>query len=189
MIKNNGLYGFFGKNGEGKTTFLKSLCGLVNFKGSVNLLDKRLNTHEIAWVPTEPDVYEYLTIDEFSKFYELSSRNYFASTEKIFDIEKTKLLKQCSTGTRKKAYINAVLQFSDYSIYIFDEPFNGLDIESNYILLREIITLSEKKIVLISSHIIELIEPYLNKKFVIQNKKIHEIEIHEKIKHYFINEK
>ncbi|WP_313581550.1 hypothetical protein [Chishuiella sp.] len=81
-----------------------------------------------------------------------------------------------STGTLKKAYINCILQFDDYKIYIFDEPFNGLDIESNYILLNLIKKLAEKNIVFVSSHIIEIISPYLTKTFFVNEKKVVEIE-------------
>ncbi|CAA7392583.1 ATP-binding cassette domain-containing protein [Chryseobacterium fistulae] len=182
-----GLYGFFGKNGEGKTTFLKSLCDLVSYKGEILFCENILKPSTVAWIPTETDVYDYLTIDEFHKFYRLSSRNHNSSEKKIFELDKNKLLKECSTGTKKKAYINAVLQFSDYSLYIFDEPFNGLDIESNYILLNHIIELSKHNIVFISSHIIELVEPYLDKKYIVKNQTIQEVTKLQGLKSFFID--
>ncbi|RNA61154.1 ATP-binding cassette domain-containing protein [Chryseobacterium nematophagum] len=182
-----GLYGFFGKNGEGKTTFLKSLCDLVSYKGEILFCENILKPSTVAWIPTETDVYDYLTIDEFHKFYRLSSRNHNSSEKKIFELDKNKLLKECSTGTKKKAYIDAVLQFSDYSLYIFDEPFNGLDIESNYILLNHIIELSKHNIVFISSHIIELVEPYLDKKYIVKNQTIQEVTKLQGLKSFFID--
>jgi len=182
-----GLYGFFGKNGEGKTTFLKSLCNLVSYKGEILLSNHILEPNMIAWIPTEINVYDYLTIREFHEFYNLSSRNYIGSNKNIFELDKNKLLKECSTGTKKKAYINAVLQFSDYKLYIFDEPFNGLDIESNYILLNQIIKLSKNNIVFISSHIIELVEPYLDKKYIVKNQTIQEVEQQQELKSFFID--
>lgn len=63
--------------------------------------------------------------------------------------------------------MNSILQISDYKIYIFDEPFNGLDIESNYSLLKYIQELGKTNIVLISSHIIEIILPYLKECYFI----------------------
>ncbi|RMZ57929.1 ATP-binding cassette domain-containing protein [Chryseobacterium nematophagum] len=182
-----GLYGFFGKNGVGKTTFLKSCCDLVSYKGKISLSNRILDPSMVAWIPTEVEVYDYLTINEFHEFYKLSSRNSIKSNKNIFGLEKNKLLKECSTGTKKKAYINAVLQFSDYKLYIFDEPFNGLDIESNYILLDQIIRLSKNNIVFISSHIIELIEPYLDKKYIVKNQTIKEVEKHQELKSFFID--
>lgn len=182
-----GLYGFFGKNGEGKTTFLKSLCDLVSYKGNILLSKQNLEANMVAWIPTEIDIYDYLTIAEFHEFYKLSSRNYNVATKKTFGLDENKLLKECSTGTKKKAYINAVLQFSDYKLYIFDEPFNGLDIESNYILLNQIIELSKNNIVFISSHIIELVEPYLDGKFIVKNQTIQEVARQQELKSFFLD--
>jgi len=182
-----GLYGFFGKNGEGKTTFLKSLCDLVSYKGNILLSKQNLEANMVAWIPTEIDIYDYLTIAEFHEFYKLSSQNYNVATKKTFGLDENKLLKECSTGTKKKAYINAVLQFSDYKLYIFDEPFNGLDIESNYILLNQIIELSKNNIVFISSHIIELVEPYLDGKFIVKNQTIQEVARQQELKSFFLD--
>lgn len=188
-INKNGLYGFFGKNGAGKTTFFNALCGLVSYQGSILYGDDKLNTSDIAFVPTEPFVYEYLTIEEFYNFYSYTIAGKKSGSEKIFDIERNKILKECSTGTRKKAYINAVLQFKNYKLYIFDEPFNGLDIESNYVILDEILRLSKENIVFISSHIIEVIEKYLDAKFLVSDGKIVNIDKNHSIKSYFGNDK
>jgi ABC-2 type transport system ATP-binding protein len=130
-----GIYGFFGKNGSGKTTFLKSFTKTVSYEGEIQLNNHLLSEKKVAWIPTEPFLYEYLTIKEFYDFFSFTTRELSPLNEMIFEVDDSKLLKECSTGTRKKAFINAVFQFTDYDIYIFDEPFNGLDIESNYILL------------------------------------------------------
>lgn len=188
-INRNGLYGFFGKNGAGKTTFFNSICGLINYKGKILYNDKNLNSPDIAFIPTEPYIYEYLTTEEFYHFYSHTIIGKKPKLERIFDIENNKILKECSTGTRKKAYINAILQFKDYKLYIFDEPFNGLDIESNYIILEEILRLSKNNIVFISSHIIEIVEKYLDEKYLIENGKIEKIDNHHHLKSYFQNVK
>lgn len=188
-ISKNGLYGFFGKNGAGKTTFFNALCGLVSCQGSILYGDDNLNASDIAFVPTEPFVYEYLTTEEFYNFYSYTIAGKKSESEKIFDIEQNKILKECSTGTRKKAYINAVLQFKNYKLYIFDEPFNGLDIESNYVILDEILRLSKENIVFVSSHIIEVVEEYLDAKFLVSDGKIVNIDKNHSIKSYFGNDK
>ena len=183
-----GLFGFFGKNGAGKTSFLKTFIKNIAFNGEIKLKNASLSEKKVAWIPTEPFLYEYLTIKEFCDFYAYTVKGDILKNNYFFDIENSKLLKECSTGTKKKAYINAVLQFDDYDIYIFDEPFNGLDIESNYLLLNKIIELSKNNIVLISSHIIEIIEPYLTEKFYIGNSKIEKIHNLVSIKNLFKDE-
>lgn len=169
-IDNKGLFGFFGKNGAGKTTFLKCIAGLKSFEGEIILNGDKLEARDIAWIPSEPNYYEYLTGEEFYDFYKnISNRRSINEHKYLFEIDNKKLIKENSTGNKKKVYINAILQFNDYKIYIFDEPFNGLDLESNYILLEKIKELSKENIVFISSHIIEIIEPYLNSSFILKN--------------------
>jgi len=187
-FKNTGLYGFFGKNGSGKTTFLKTFIKTVSFDGKIKLNGKDFSEKNVAWIPTEPFLYEYLTIKEFYDFYAFTVKDLPVQSDFVFDIDSSKLLKECSTGTKKKAYINAVLQYTNYNLYIFDEPFNGLDIESNYILLKKIIDLSKENIVFISSHIIEIIEPYLEEKYFVENSELLRIDDHVDIKNRFINE-
>ncbi len=74
---------------------------------------------------------------------------------------------------KKKAYLNAILQ-KEYSIYIFDEPFNGLDLESNYILMNYIKEISKTSIVFISSHILEILFKNCDSIFLINNQNIEE---------------
>lgn len=175
-IDSNGLYGVFGRNGQGKSTFLKTLCGLKSYEGTIRLNNEILQPSDVAFLATEPMIYEYLTAEEFYKFYQKVSGRKNSSSTRIFDIDEKVLLKTMSTGTLKKAYVNTILQFDDYKIYIFDEPFNGLDIESNYVLLHKIRELAKENIVFVSSHIIEIVSPYLTKTFYVNEQQITEVE-------------
>lgn len=171
-----GIYGFFGKNGQGKSTLLKCISGLKTFKGTISLNGGNINDSYVCWIPTEPFMYENLTINEFNNF--IAKINKVKNTSNsLFNLNNDKIIRECSTGMKKKVYLNAFLQIDNYDLYIFDEPFNGLDIESNYILLDYIINLSKTKIVLISSHIIELIENILKQVFLIEDGKINEINL------------
>ena len=182
-INKAGIYGVFGKNGQGKSTFLKTIAGLKTFDGQLNFNQQKLESHQIAYIGTEPIVYEYLTAKEFYKFYQkVSGRSTTNTTHKLFDIDENIILKSMSTGTLKKAYINAILQFTDYDIYIFDEPFNGLDIESNYILIEKLKELAKTKIVFISSHILEIIQPFLEDVLYVNEQSIQYVNTNELIK-------
>lgn len=152
-IENNGLYGVVGKNGSGKTTFFKCLSQLVDFQGDILFNGKKIFSENVAFIPTEPYLYEHLTVKEFHTFY-AKMLGISVKNEPIFEIDNSLLIKELSTGMRKKAYINAVFQ-KNYDIYIFDEPFNGLDIESVYELRKIIMQLAENHIVFISSHLLE----------------------------------
>lgn len=122
----NGLYGLMGSNGVGKTTFLKCLAGLTQFEGSVLMNQTKINKQEIAWISTQPFLYEYLTAKEFktymSKLLGVENNN----LKDLFIVPQKQLLKTFSTGMQKKAYLNSVFQ-KEYTLYLLDEVFNGLD--------------------------------------------------------------
>lgn len=171
-IEKNGLYGIVGKNGSGKTTFFKCLSHLTNFQGTILFKRNKISLENIAFIPTEPYLYEHLSVKEFYSFY-AKMLDIPVKTEMIFDVDNSLLIRELSTGMRKKIYINAVFQ-KEYDIYVFDEPFNGLDIESVYELRKIIIQLSENKIVFISSHLLESLNrcEYI---FVLNNSKLEKI--------------
>lgn len=171
-IPNNGIYGVVGKNGSGKTTFFKCLCHLTAFSGNIRLNEKKLVPAHVAFLPTEPYLYEHLTVKEFYRFFSKlinikNTKNHF------FDINADLMINELSTGMRKKVYLNALLQ-KTYSVYIFDEPFNGLDIESAIQLRNKITELSQNNIVFVASHILETLKN-CKKIFLLQKDASHEI--------------
>ncbi|OXG01557.1 ABC-2 type transport system ATP-binding protein [Flavobacterium araucananum] len=169
-ISKNGIYGVVGKNGEGKTTLFKCIMGLTAFDGSIAYATESSLHGKIAWCPTEPVIYDELTAKEFAIFYQ-ELLNIESNNFQMFDVPQDKFIKEFSTGMKKKAYLNALLQ-KKYSIYVFDEPFNGLDLESNYLLMSYIRQLSKTSIVFISSHILESLYKDCDAIFVVKNTKI-----------------
>lgn len=69
------IYGFIGHNGAGKTTTLKAACGILQFDEGeiyVNGLSIKKSPLEakkaLAYLPDNPDLYEYMTGIQFLKF-------------------------------------------------------------------------------------------------------------------------
>ena len=69
------IYGFIGHNGAGKTTTLKSVAGILQFDGGEILVDgKSVRTQPleckkmIAYIPDNPDLYEYMTGIKYLNF-------------------------------------------------------------------------------------------------------------------------
>ena len=170
-IQQNGIYGIVGKNGEGKTTLFKCMLSLTPFEGKMSFENDPLKIQKIAWCPTEPALYEELTAAEFYDFYRELTSSTSNNSKMLFDVTENQLIKNFSTGMKKKAYLNAVFQ-NDYPIYILDEPFNGLDLESNYILVQYLKEKSKSSIILISSHILEILYANCESIFVIKDKDI-----------------
>jgi ABC-2 type transport system ATP-binding protein len=174
-INNFGIYGVVGKNGQGKTTFFKCILGLEKYKGKSEFRNIKTDLQSVAWLPTDPKIYNELTANEFYDFYRSLLDINSDSIDPLFEIPNDKLIKEFSTGMKKKTYLNAMLQ-KKYDVYIFDEPFNGLDLEANYILMNYIKKIAENSIVLIASHILELLFKECKKIYLIKNTKIKEFQ-------------
>lgn len=170
-IHENGIYGIAGKNGEGKTTLFKCMLSLTPFEGKISFQNEALKSRKVAWCPTEPALYEELTAAEFYDFYRELTSSTSNNSQILFDVTENQLIKNFSTGMKKKTYLNAVFQ-NDYPIYILDEPFNGLDLEANYILVQYLKEKSKSSIILISSHILEILYANCETIFIIKDKKI-----------------
>lgn len=174
-IDSVGIYGLVGKNGQGKTTLFKCVLGLENYAGESFLNSKQIALQNVAWCPSEPTIYEELTAKEFYDFYKHLLDLEKTDSKLLFEIPENKLIKEFSTGMKKKTYLNAIFQ-KKYSMYFLDEPFNGLDLESNYILMQYLMQRSNESIVIISSHIMDILYNNCKKIFVVNNKNIIEFE-------------
>jgi ABC-2 type transport system ATP-binding protein len=174
-IPANGIYGIVGKNGEGKTTLFKCVLGFESYEGESLLNENKIVLHDVAWCPAEPTLYGELTASEFYDFYRLLLDLEKVEAKKLFDVPENKLIREFSTGMKKKTYLNAVFQ-KDYPVYFLDEPFNGLDLESNYLLMNYLNQKSKECVILISSHIMDVLYNNCNKIFVVKNKNVKEFE-------------
>ena len=69
------IYGFIGHNGAGKTTTIKSVCGILQFDegeiyiDGISIKDDPITCKEkIAYIPDNPDLYEFMTGIQFLNF-------------------------------------------------------------------------------------------------------------------------
>lgn len=154
-------YGVVGLNGAGKTTLFKLMAGIIKSSNCNFSLDgKRLSFQEVAYVDTDLFFYPNLTAKEFLSVFPKGSSNY--DEEKlaaIFKLPLDQFASEFSTGMKKKLLLMSQIK-QDKSVFILDEPFNGLDLETNKLLELIISILNQRgKTVFISSHILE---PLLN---------------------------
>ena len=90
----------------------------------------------------------------------------------IFDLPLKQYASTYSTGMKKKLALTAILlQQNEY--FILDEPFNGVDIQSNIIITELILKLKElKKTIIISSHIFSTLSDICNEIHLLKDGKI-----------------
>lgn len=148
------IYGIVGKNGAGKTTLFRCIAAIESYQGEISSPYPHLRNH-IGYLETNPVFMSYLTGWEYLKLLCQSKRIKTENFEEqnIFDLPLDQYATSYSTGMKKKlALMGVLLRKND--IIILDEPFNGVDIQSNMIILEMINELKNlNKTVLISSHI------------------------------------
>lgn len=148
------VYGIVGENGAGKTTLFRCIAGLESYSGEIISDVKPLKNH-LGLLLTEPFFFSMITGREYIKLLcnARGKTNVDINSKNIFDLPLDQYASTYSTGMKKKLAITAILlQENEY--FVLDEPFNGVDIQSNIILTEIILKLKElNKIVIISSHI------------------------------------
>jgi ABC-2 type transport system ATP-binding protein len=154
QFENGKVYGIVGENGAGKTTLFRCIADLENYEGEISSNPNPIKNH-LGLLLTEPFFFQKITGKEYIqllcnarniKITEIEARN-------IFDLPLNQYASTYSTGMKKKLALTAILLQSN-KYFILDEPFNGVDIQSNIIIAEIIHKLKElDKTLIISSHI------------------------------------
>lgn len=179
------IYGFIGHNGAGKTTTLKAVVGILQFdKGEVFIKGESIRKNplackqKIAYIPDNPDLYEFMTGIKFVNFiadiFGVTEEKRQERIRKYADLfEMTENLAQpiasYSHGMKQKlAIISACIH--EPKLIIMDEPFVGLDPKAAHILkqmMREIC--DEEGAIFFSTHVLEVAEKLCDKVAIIRN--------------------
>ncbi len=148
------IHGIVGLNGAGKTTLLQAIAGYLKPDlGKIRLKNEGKPMKNIAFLETENFFYAYITGREYLQLFKNSNFNNDQWNE-LFGLPLDELIDHYSTGMKKKLAIMALMR-QNKPILILDEPFNGLDIESNRMLRSLLLKISRKKTIIITSHILE----------------------------------
>ena len=179
------IYGFIGHNGAGKTTTLKAVVGILQFdKGEVFIKGESIRKNplackqKIAYIPDNPDLYEFMTgikvLNFIADIFGVPEEKRQERIRKYADLfEMTENLAQpiasYSHGMKQKlAIISAWIH--EPKLIIMDEPFVGLDPKAAHILkqmMREIC--DEGGAIFFSTHVLEVAEKLCDKVAIIRN--------------------
>ena len=187
-IKPGEIYGFIGHNGAGKTTTIKSCCGILQFEEGEILIDgisikddPIACKKQLAYIPDNPDLYEFMSGMQFLNFiadiFEVSAADRTSRIKKYADmLELTDDLGQSiasySHGMKQKlAIISALIH--EPKLIIMDEPFVGLDPKASHQLkqlMREIC--DNGGAIFFSTHVLEVAEKLCDKIAIIKGGKL-----------------
>ena len=187
-IRPGEIYGFIGHNGAGKTTTLKSVAGILQFDageiyiGGDSVREKPLECkRKIAYIPDNPDLYEYMTGIRYLNFIadifgvdaalrRERIRRYADAFELTSDLAQP--IAAYSHGMKQKLAIIATW-LHEPRLILMDEPFVGLDPKAAHLLkgmMREIC--DRGGAIFFSTHVLEVAEKLCDKVAIIKGGKL-----------------
>lgn len=150
------IHGVLGRNGAGKTTLFNVLYSRLRpEKGSCMWNGSPLTYTDIAFQETQSYFYPYLKGREYLQLVTQNSPDFpIDQWNQIFQLPLDQLVDGYSTGMKKKLSFLGTLA-TDRPIMLLDEPFNGIDVESNEKIFQILLRLRDRgKLIILSSHII-----------------------------------
>ena len=182
------IYGFIGHNGAGKTTTLKSVAGILRFDaGEIRIDGTSIRTdplackRKLAYIPDNPDLYDYMTGIQYLNFianiFGVSAADRQARIRELAErFELTNDLAQpiaaYSHGMKQKlAIISAWLHAPQ--LVVMDEPFVGLDPKAAHLLKGMMRELCDRGgAIFFSTHVLEVAEKLCDKVAILRAGKL-----------------
>lgn len=178
------IYGFIGHNGAGKTTLIRSIVGAQPIDaGSIRVAGHDVATDPVAakralaYVPDNPDVYEFMTgvayLNYLADLFQVGAperrERIAALTERLgLTTALGDPVATYSHGMRQKLVLVGAL-LHEPQLLVLDEPFVGLDPVASHELKRLLHELAERGgAVFFSSHVLEVVERLCNKVAIIR---------------------
>ena len=187
-IRPGEIYGFIGHNGAGKTTTLKSVAGILQFDageiyiGGDSVREKPLECkRKIAYIPDNPDLYEYMTGIKYLNFIadifgvdaalrRERIRRYADAFELTGDLAQP--IAAYSHGMKQKLAVIAAW-LHEPQLILMDEPFVGLDPKAAHLLKGMMRGICDRGgAIFFSTHVLEVAEKLCDKVAIIKGGKL-----------------
>lgn len=187
-IRKGEIYGFIGHNGAGKTTTLKCVTGILPFEEGHIYIDGQSIVDDpvgckakIAYIPDNPDLYEYLSGIQFLNFvadiYKVDQQTRQERIKKYADIfelydDLAQPISAFSHGMKQKLAIIAAF-IHEPKLIIMDEPFVGLDPKATHLLKKMMKEFCQQGgAIFFSTHILEVAEKLCDRIAIIKQGKL-----------------
>ena len=173
-VREGDIYGFIGQNGAGKTTTLRACAGILDFRegdiriGGVSVRQDPVRCKQMtAYIPDNPDLYDFLTGIQYLNFVadvygveKAVRKERIARYAAMFRIEGDlgSLVGAYSHGMKQKLAVTAALLHAP-KLLLLDEPFVGLDPEAAFRLkevFRELC--ADGAAIFFSTHVLDVAE-------------------------------
>ncbi len=182
------VLGYLGPNGAGKTTTIRMLAGLLEptkgrilFEGRDVRDDVHAYKKRLGYVPEQSEIYPHLSARDYLTMVgrlrglpERTLKGQVVEFLRIFELEGDMdgPISSYSKGMRQKVLITAAL-LHDPDILLLDEPLSGLDVTTSLVIRDLIRRLArENKIIIYSSHVLEVTEKVCSKVIILHKGRI-----------------
>ena len=172
-----------GPNGAGKSTIIKSIAGLLRYKGRIGIQgisSKELAAKKIfAYVPEIPAMFDALTVREHIEYVRKAYGSSITEDEvevllKRFELDdkQEKMGNELSKGMMQKVSICCAMAIKP-KVMLLDEPMVGLDPRAIKELKEVVLELRNSGVtVLISTHMLEMVKDLWDVMFVMEKGKV-----------------
>lgn len=187
-IRPGEICGFIGHNGAGKTTTIKACCGILPFDSGEILVggvsvrkDPIACKRQIAYIPDNPDLYDFMTGVKYLNFIgdvfgigQAERRERIGRYGEMFELtgDLGQPISAYSHGMKQKlAIISALLH--QPKLLILDEPFVGLDPKATHLLKGVMGELCRSgSAIFFSTHVLEVAERLCHRVAIIKSGKL-----------------
>ena len=183
-LKEGKVYGLLGKNGEGKTTLIRMIMGIIpGDKGKILYKGKKIKFNhpfykkEVGYIPEESIFFGWMTIQELmtfnSSFYPKWNENKLNELLNRFDLDGKLKIKYLSRGMKLKLGLIVAL-VAEPELLILDDPTSGMDVPTRHDFLKGIISeiLEQGTSILFSSHLVHELEGIIDHLGILHNGKL-----------------
>lgn len=182
------ICGFIGHNGAGKTTTIKACCGILPFDSGEILVggvsvrkDPIACKRQIAYIPDNPDLYDFMTGVKYLNFIgdvfgvsQAERRERIGRYGEMFELtgDLGQPISAYSHGMKQKLAIISVLLHQP-KLLILDEPFVGLDPKATHLLKGVMGELCRSgSAIFFSTHVLEVAERLCHRVAIIKSGKL-----------------